>query len=400
MIESRPHAFEKERIIELKSYSILDTLPEEDYDSLTAIAAQICGTPISLVSLLDERRQWFKSHHGLDVTETPKEYAFCSHAITNDSDVFIVQDARLDERFHDNPLVTGNPHVIFYAGVPLVNESGLPMGTLCVIDNEPKVLGESQVRSLRALAKQVMNLMTLRLKSLELETTLKDLGQRNRDLERFATVAAHDIKSPLGNIQALTRMLKQGYEHALGESGNEVVDLIADSSSQLMQLVDGLLEYSHTESLMIDNKLDVEIASLEKSMSGMLSCEANKQVRFITDLQFIRINQTILEQLLINLVGNAIKYGDKDPTVVTVEIGLKDEYYTLDVTDNGPGIGEEDLERVFHVFETAALADRFGVQGNGIGLATVERIVRKLGGEIQLKSKLGEGSTFSIQIPR
>ena len=131
---------EKERLRELASYSIMDTLSEEEYDNLTAIASTICNTSISLVSLIDDTRQWFKSHHGLDATETPKEYAFCGHAINDPQNVLIVNDSREDERFFDNPLVEGDPYVIFYAGVPLVSQAGLPLGTLCVIDNEPKTL--------------------------------------------------------------------------------------------------------------------------------------------------------------------------------------------------------------------------------------------------------------------
>ena len=123
----------------MKSYSILDTLPESDFDDLTTIAAEICGTPISLISLLDDKRQWFKSHHGLDAIETPKEYSFCGHVINQD-DLFVVSDARLDERFHDNPLVTGYPYVVFYAGVPLVGDNNLPLGTLCIIDHNPQIV--------------------------------------------------------------------------------------------------------------------------------------------------------------------------------------------------------------------------------------------------------------------
>ena len=192
MIQPEDHSKEKERLASLESYSILDTLPEEEYDNLTAIAAEICGTPISLVSLLDNKRQWFKSHHGIDASETPKEYAFCAHAINSEEDILIVQDSRTDERFHDNPLVTGDPRVIFYAGIPLSTENGLPLGTLCVIDHKPKLLSQSQIASLKALAKQVMNLLKLRKSKIQLNKTIDSLEEKNIELERFAYIAAHD----------------------------------------------------------------------------------------------------------------------------------------------------------------------------------------------------------------
>ncbi|MBC7569764.1 MAG: GAF domain-containing protein [Spirosoma sp.] len=131
---------ETDRLNALKQYDILDTLPERDYDELTQLAAQICGTPIALISLIDDKRQWFKSSHGLEIRETPREFAFCSHAIANPLETLIVPDSRLDERFAHNPLVTGDPNVVFYAGAPLVDEHGFALGSLCVIDNSPNEL--------------------------------------------------------------------------------------------------------------------------------------------------------------------------------------------------------------------------------------------------------------------
>ena len=162
MNKPKKHIREEERLIELESFSIMDSLSEDEYDNITAIAAGICDTPISLVSLIDDKRQWFKSHYGLDVTETPKDYAFCGHAIHNHNEIFMVNDSRLDDRFADNPLVTDNPNVIFYAGVPLMSENDLPLGTLCVIDNKPKELSENQIKLLKALAAQVMIILNLR----------------------------------------------------------------------------------------------------------------------------------------------------------------------------------------------------------------------------------------------
>jgi len=169
---------EKERLQELESFSILDTLEEEDYDFLTRMASQVCGTKIALISFVDKNRQWFKSHHGLEMRETPREYAFSAHAINTPKDIFLVEDSKQDVRFQDNPLVVGEPNMIFYAGVPLVTESGFSLGTLCAIDDQPKTLTKEQIDLLKALAKQVMNL-------LESRKTSMGLAEQNKQLESF-----------------------------------------------------------------------------------------------------------------------------------------------------------------------------------------------------------------------
>ena len=181
MPTSLPLPTEADRLNALNQYNILDTLPEQDYDELTQLAAQICGTPIALISLIDDKRQWFKSRHGLAIRETPREFAFCAHAITNPSETLIVPDSRQDERFAQNPLVTGDPNVIFYAGAPLVDDNGFALGSLCVIDNTPHELSQAQLSSLQILAKQVVNLLTLRKQNTELSRTSE---QQRVDIEQ------------------------------------------------------------------------------------------------------------------------------------------------------------------------------------------------------------------------
>lgn len=384
----------------MRSYSILDTLPESDYDNITKIAAEICGTPISLISLIDDKRQWFKSHHGLDATETPKEYAFCGHAINTPNDVFIVQDARKDERFYDNPLVTGNPHVIFYAGVPLVSEAGLPLGTLCVIDHKPNLLSQSQISSLSALSNQVINLLELRKSKQQLERTIMELEEKNEGLERFAVVAAHDLKTPLINISSLAQLFQNQYKDILDSEGLEMLEMIIGSSGNLIGLIDGLLQYSKSESLLREGKSDIELQMLRTDLEGLFNYDHQLKLVLKSDLTKIKAHKTALHQILINLITNAIKYHDKETVEIELGVSESDTHFLFYVKDNGPGIETIHQERIFKIFEKLAATDKFGVRGNGIGLATVKKIVEKLGGAIRVESDLGKGAKFIFSLEK
>jgi GAF domain-containing protein len=158
---------ESRRLKVLWQYDVLDTVPEEMFDDLTELAASICSAPISLISLVDEKRQWFKSSRGVDVDEMERDISFCGHAICQ-PDLFIVSNAIKDARFKRNPLVTGEPKIRFYAGAPLVTPDGHALGTLCVLDRKPRKLSLSQQRALTLLARVVMTQLELRRHSLEL----------------------------------------------------------------------------------------------------------------------------------------------------------------------------------------------------------------------------------------
>ncbi|MBL7714432.1 MAG: PAS domain S-box protein [Bdellovibrionales bacterium] len=159
---------EAQRLKALQALNILDTLPEPDFDEITFLASQICGTPVALISLVDENRQWFKSKWGLSGDETARDVSFCGHAILESSPL-VVADAKQDARFSDNPLVTGEPHVQFYAGAPLLSPDGFAIGTVCVIDSKPKNLSQDQVRALQTLSKQVTRILEYHQKLDELE---------------------------------------------------------------------------------------------------------------------------------------------------------------------------------------------------------------------------------------
>ncbi|KQS27866.1 GAF domain-containing protein [Dyadobacter sp. Leaf189] len=196
---------EQERLNALKGYDILDTLHEKEYDDITELASEICQTPISLISLVDDSRQWFKSNFGLSVRETPREYAFCTHTIQNPSQVFIVPDSRDDIRFSANPLVTGYPNVIFYAGAPLIDSRGFALGSLCVIDNQPRELTEKQISALQVLARHVVNLIELKKADRAMKAMHKALTERNNDIERVHLLMrdrfCQDLEVAVGTLQ-------------------------------------------------------------------------------------------------------------------------------------------------------------------------------------------------------
>ena len=183
MANPMPIKNEAARIAALQKYAILDTEPEQAFDDLVLLASFICNTPIAMISLVDEDRQWFKSKMGIAVPETPREIAFCATAIRQ-PDVFVVPDTLNDERFRNNPLVTSEPKIRFYAGAPLINEDGYALGTICVIDRTPRELDSGQRATLEALSRLVLAQMEFRRNLMLLKEALTDRTKEEHERQQ------------------------------------------------------------------------------------------------------------------------------------------------------------------------------------------------------------------------
>jgi GAF domain-containing protein len=182
MVTTKPPN-EEARIAALEKYAILDSDPEQSFDDLTLLASFVCKTPIALISLVDEDRQWFKSRVGIEASETSRDIAFCSTAILQ-GELFVVPDALADDRFRDNPLVVSDPHIRFYAGAPLVNEDGFALGTLCVVDRTPRELAPDQKDALKALSRLVLAQLEFRRNLILLKEALTDRTKEEHERQR------------------------------------------------------------------------------------------------------------------------------------------------------------------------------------------------------------------------
>lgn len=387
---------EQERLRRLKELDILDTLEEQAYDDLTHLAAQICDTPIALVSLIDNDRQWFKSHLGLEATETPRELAFCAHAILDDN-VFIVEDSDKDERFKDNPLATEEPHVKFYAGAPLILDNNIHLGTLCVIDKKARHLSDEQIFSLEALARQVVGQLELRLK-------IKEMTHLDEAKDEFLAMVSHELRTPLTSIHGSLGLLANQAKQ-LPDDSFQLVDIAHRNTSRLLNIVNDILDLAKQEAGKFDinpqivdlQQLAEQAVQLNQDYCKQCNCQIKFEPRNSTPIM-INGDPDRLLQVLGNLISNAAKFTRPDDTI-DISTEVRGNKAWLKITDHGSGLTEQQLGQLFEKFKQASTNGNHKLPGTGLGLIISKNIVELHQGEIGCESTPGVETTFFITIP-
>lgn len=392
--------YENDRLAAIDSYNILDTGEEKDFDDLTTLASAICQTPIALISIVDDKRQWVKSRKGLHQKETPIEHSFCAHTIVSGDDIMIVQDATLDERFAANPFVIGEPKLTFYAGVPLVNADGFALGSLCVIDNHQKQLTDEQTNALKIIAKQVVDKLELRKKATAIEKINKDLIESNLFIQKFAAMAAHDIKNPMSSILLTSQALKMRLNKLSDKSYERLIDLNINSTKRLMVLLDEMLAYSNAPALLLSEKHPVKLHVLLREVIAIIAVPDNFTIQLPVENPLLHLSSVALKQIILNLITNAVRYNDKEDGNIKISFSEDGGFYYFSVEDNGRGIEETYHQKIFENNFTLNISDRNNKKGSGIGLSTVKELIRALNGSISVQSIVGEGATFSFSLPK
>ena len=379
-----------------------NTVTEDDqdtYDHIVQMAAFVCGTPISLVTFLDEEKQYFKASVGAGgITETPISISFCVHTLATQSGQMVIHDLSQDERFASNPFVIGEPFVKFYAGISFVNPDGKRLGTVCVFDQQPRTLTNQQLMGLELLAKYVTQTLSLKHKNHLLRQASGELKLINEQLEQFSYGVAHDIGGLLRNINNFAGLLYTKAKNKLDHTDLELVQYIKTVGQNLYTFTQNLLVFSQKTHINKDQFESINIPELVHSIDEMHNFQQWVKVSCIANPTIIHSSKVAIQQILQNIIGNSIKYHNPDQkeSFVRVELSSTQDSYHFKIVDNGMGISNERKENLFNLFARQATNN----EGWGVGLSVVQRLILKLNGELSIDSIPDQGTTVSFSIKK
>lgn len=372
LIENEP-----QRLTALLNSHVLDT--NISYDDITLIASYICQTPIALVTLIDKDIAHFRSTIGLSLTTAPRKDVFCDHTIRQ-PEVFIVEDTLKDERFVANQFVANDPHLRFYAGAPLIDNEGFALGTLCVMDYKPRQLSPGQVSALKALARQVMNLIQLNQSQSKLNENFRTMLQSGRlaSLGEIASGVAHEVNNPLSVIEhAIEKMSRTKKYDA------NAIAVIRTASSRLNKIISGLRSFGRSAENDPPEKFNAK-----KLLENTLEFYASraKEDGIVLDLKsdehhIIEARQTQIEQILMNLMQNAFEAAHQaEIKWVCLKSYEEGNEVVIEVADSGPGIEKGLSEKIFDLFYTTKTANG----SIGLGLSVSKKLAEDNGGRLYL----------------
>jgi signal transduction histidine kinase len=390
---------ETDRLAALYSLDILDSPPDQDYDDIVAIASSVCGVPMSLVTLIDNDRQWFKARIGTDLTETSRDLSFCAHTILG-GDLLVVPDATKDARFADNPTVQGDGGIRFYAGAPLITTGGYALGTLCVFDQVPRKLDVEQLQALRALARQVTSQLELRRYAFALANTTARLQELERRKDDLAGLVGGELRAPLRLMSTyLEKLGTTGYHDA------EMADLVGRATAghirgflDLMQHLTTMAEAGYGSESLHMRQIDLTRIT-QRAVEAVRPIAASKHIWMLNQAGGpalpIIADPVRLEQVLTHLLFAAVKYT---PSGGRVRVGTEIESgptVRLDDMDMPDGVRPELFPHLYY----GAIANPPDVPGPDRGLAVAKKILDAHHATVALSDRPGDGTSLHVVFP-
>ncbi|MFT7571564.1 MAG: signal transduction histidine kinase [Paracoccaceae bacterium] len=391
------------RLAELYRFEILDTLPEEAFDRLTALTALTFNTPIALVTFVDRHRHWFKSQVGFPIPELPRENGFCGHTIMND-EIMVVPDATQDVRFANDPAVTGPAAIRFYAGAPLTLPSGFRLGTLCMMDKNPRPegLSEREREILLSLSALVVREIEYRQEITNETIDLSDeLLNAQSAKQQFLQMLSHELRTPLNAVLGFSTLIATAPDDCVVPKYREYADDIAQAGDHLLKLIDGMLDWTRLErgELGIEDSV-VPVPDLIKKAIGLIpSADQRIDVLPMPHLPELRCDSRYVVQIFAHVISNAVTFSP-DGERVTIGVSVSDERnLVVRVTDSGPGVSDETRTRAFGVFEKFDPAGTPFSEGIGLGLPISRKLMEVHGGSIDFVDDQQCGATVVLAFP-
>ena len=389
MISAKIPLNESARLQDLHNSGLLDSPQEDEFDEIVRFASLLCNMPISLISLVDSNRQWFKARVGLAAKETDRDISFCSHAILQDQ-LFEISDTTKDSRFMDNPLVLEDPSIRFYAGMPLVTSSGSRLGTLCVIDKIPGHLTDKQKFGLKVLANNVIKIAELRIKN-------KELYHLIDTQKKIISILAHDVRNPLASIKNIIDLKKS--EILDTEDATQMLNMVTGQLDSTIAMVENVVNWGQMQlQLGRLNFQDFDLHQLVERIFGseLLKSNAknNKLINSVQQFTIMNSDENALEFILRNLVSNANKFTDGG--TITVDAKQNGLQTIVTVADTGVGMTEKQAEDLLKNNSYISTLGTDKEKGSGLGLTLVKEYIDRLDGKISITSNVGNGATFTI----
>lgn len=394
-----PHipADDHRRLKELYRYEVLDTSYEDEFNDVVQLAATICKTPIALISMVDAKRQWFKAKYGIEDNEFARDISFCGHTIALENAIFEIEDATKDERFIDNPLVTGEPYIRFYAGVPLINSNGFKVGTISVLDTKPGILNAEQVFTLQTMAKQVVKLLDQNLLNKQLEQQQVKLQQQMEMQNRILSIIAHDVRNPIGAVKSIIEL--NARKILSQEDSVELMNMAGKQIDGTVELLNNLVDWGSMQ--MRGKGFETEkvhmrtlVSNMFKSFEVMASLKSNIMVNLVDEDLFIRSDINAMRFILRNLISNANKFTKEG--VITVYAHQEATKIMLSVSDTGVGMTAEMQAKLFDGEHYQSTTGTGNEKGSGLGLILTKDFVQMLGGTIFVESNINKGTSVYL----
>jgi len=383
--------YEAERIKSLRKYNILDTPPDGSFDHITKIAARLLNVPIAIVSLVDTNRIWFKSSTGITIQQIDRTPGLCASAILSD-EIYIVENALQDPRTLANPLVAGEFGLRFYAAVPLKIRDGFNLGTLCVIDRNPRQLNADEKEILQQLAEILIDQLELRLEA-------RNSSDRQHQL---LGMVAHELKNPLTIIPVYADLIKEqaeGKEH-IGQMCNHIKKA-SDRMSILIREVLEVARLQTNEIILTKTYFDIATIIGRVATLNLVLANAKKQKLYIDIVDNITVyaDETKLSEIADNLINNAIKYSPPGAEI-HLRLTASHEKAIFEVIDEGPGLTDEDKQGLFKPYTKLSARPTAGENSTGVGLSIVKLLVEAHGGLVWAENNAGKkGAVFTVGIP-